>query len=446
MTQSPRVIIRSRKEKLTEDSKFIFPYDQAKLGGTSPLLQDYQQKAWNAYEKSHLPEKTHESWRRSDLKDFMPSRYSLAEISTPKSQTTVVKKIEKQHLSGSLRIRNDGITVILTEDLVERGVVVESIQEAEKNHPSFVQMVAGKVIDPGENIFTAAASAFARFGSVIWIPDGVSLEKPLLIALEGSGKGQAILSHHLIRLGKGSSATIILENSSDPTRENEFMHSGLVEILQEDDSRLTFIELQSWDTSAWTFSFTRAKLRNNASIDWTIGTNGSRFSKSFSDLVLLGEGSSGRISGFYFADGTQHLDHETSQNHLAPNTTSDLLFKGALKESSNTIWRGNIYVAPEAKKTDGYQANRNLILSEHARADSIPGLEILTDDVRCTHGATVGKIDQDQVFYLESRGIPKTEAERLVVEGFFEPVLDRIPLDYIRERFRASIIKKMTAS
>jgi Fe-S cluster assembly protein SufD len=149
------------------------------------------------------------------------------------------------------------------------------------------------------------------------------------------------------------------------------------------------------------------------------------------------------MSGFYFTDGKQHLDHDTQQNHLAPHTTSDLLFKGALKGNSRSVWQGMIYVAKGAEKTDGYQANRNIVLDEGSRADSIPGLEILADDVRCTHGATVGRLEAEPVFYLRSRGIPKPDAERLVVEGFFDPVMQRIPFEGVRERFHQAILQKM---
>ncbi|MFH2039963.1 MAG: SufD family Fe-S cluster assembly protein, partial [Chloroflexota bacterium] len=138
----------------------------------------------------------------------------------------------------------------------------------------------------------------------------------------------------------------------------------------------------------------------------------------------------------------QHLDHDTCQNHLAPNTTSDLLFKGALKGSSRSVWQGMIYVAPGAQRTDGFQANRNLVLNPAARADSIPGLEILADDVRCTHGATVGNIDPEPMFYLQSRGIPHEDAERIIVEGFFDPIMQRIPFEGVRERFQKAILEK----
>ena len=210
---------------------------------------------------------------------------------------------------------------------------------------------------------------------------------------------------------------------------------------------LRFVELQSWGRHVWNFSHERIRLEHGARLDWIFGAIGSKLTKNFSELDLVGEGASGRMSGFYFTDGNQHLDHDTQQNHLAEHTTSDLLFKGALKGHSRSVWQGMIYVARGASKTDGYQANRNLVLDEAARADSIPGLEILADDVRCTHGATVGKLEQEPLFYLRSRGIPQAEAVRLLVEGFFDPIMQRIPFEGVRARFQQAIIDKMqTAS
>jgi Fe-S cluster assembly protein SufD len=220
-------------------------------------------------------------------------------------------------------------------------------------------------------------------------------------------------------------------------------HAGNVEILLGEGSHLRFVELQSWGENMWNFTHERAHVGRDANLDWIFAAVGSRLTKNFSEIDLIGEGAQGRMSGFYFTDGIQHLDHDTQQNHLAPNTTSDLLFKGALKGKSRSVWQGMIYVAPGAQKTDGYQANRNLLLSDKARADSIPGLEIQADDVRCTHGATVSKIDPEEVFYLRSRGIPYQEAERLIVEGFFEPIMQRIPFEGVKNRLRGIILAKM---
>jgi Fe-S cluster assembly protein SufD len=221
------------------------------------------------------------------------------------------------------------------------------------------------------------------------------------------------------------------------------MHAGIVEIQVLEGASMKFVELQSWGRHAWNFSHERARVERGGNLDWIFGAIGSRLTKNFSELDLAGEGAQGRMSGFYFTDGSQHLDHDTQQNHLAAHTTSDLLFKGALKGKSRSVWQGMIYVAPGAQKTDGYQANRNLVLSDGARADSIPGLEILADDVRCTHGATVGKLEQEPLFYLKSRGIPQAEAEKLVVEGFFDPIFQRIPFEGVRERFQQYIADKM---
>jgi Iron-regulated ABC transporter permease protein SufD len=205
------------------------------------------------------------------------------------------------------------------------------------------------------------------------------------------------------------------------------------------------VELQSWGQHVWNFSHERVRVGRDASVDWIFGAVGSRLTKNFSELDLVGEGATGRMSGFYFTNDHQHLDHDTQQNHLAPHTTSDLLFKGALKGKSRSVWQGMIYVAPGAQKTDGYQANRNLVLSDEARADSIPGLEICADDVRCTHGATVGKLEEEPLFYLRSRGIPRPEAEKLLVEGFFDPIMQRIPFEGVRERFQKAIEEKLAS-
>lgn len=247
----------------------------------------------------------------------------------------------------------------------------------------------------------------------------------------------------LVIVGREASLTYVHEMASPTEAEGQALHAGTVEISVGDGGRLTFVELQNWGEHVWNFTHERAQVGRDGNLDWIFGAVGSHLTKNFSELDLIGEGSSGRMSGFYIAGGVQHFDHDTQQNHRAPNTTSDLLFKGALTEHSRSVWQGMIYVAPGAQKTDGYQANRNLILSRQARADSIPGLEILADDVRCTHGATVGQLEEEPIFYLMSRGLPRPEAERLVVDGFFAPIMQRIPFEGVRERFARMIDSKL---
>ena len=274
------------------------------------------------------------------------------------------------------------------------------------------------------------------------MPRGVQVEEPLHSILWGAGADLAHLSHLIVYIDEGASATYVHEAAS-PDEDGASLHAGIVEITVNDGANLRFVELQSWGKNVWNFSHERAKIGRDANLDWVFGAVGSRLTKNFSDLDLAGVGAAGKMSGFYFADGNQHLDHDTQQNHLARNTSSDLLFKGALKGNSRSVWQGMVYVAPEAQKTDGYQANRNLLLSKNARADSIPGLEISADDVRCSHGSTVGKIDAEPLFYLLSRGIPEADAERLMVEGFFDPIMQRIPFEGVRDRFQKTIKEKL---
>jgi Fe-S cluster assembly protein SufD len=221
------------------------------------------------------------------------------------------------------------------------------------------------------------------------------------------------------------------------------MSNSAVELASGPNSRLHYLHLQNLADSAWNFSTQRMNLGNDSLLRYFIGSWGSRLSKAWINMDLNGRGSHGELLGLYFPGGRQHLDHHTNQLHRAPNATSDLLFKGALKDRARSVYQGFIKVYRGAQKTNAYQANRNLMLSKTARADSIPGLEIEADDVRCTHGATAGQIPEEYTFYLMSRGIDRGNAERMVVQGFFEEVLDRIPVEGVRNKLESEIARKL---
>jgi Fe-S cluster assembly protein SufD len=349
--------------------------------------------------------------------------------------------VANQH-AGQIVLNPGGATVELDAALASKGVIFTDLKTAHDVHPQVVERILGQTVNPEEGKFAALAAALASSGVLLYVPNGLVMEQPLHSVLWGPGANLAHISHLLVFVDEGASATYVHESAS-PTEAADALHAGIVEIKVSQGANLKFVELQSWGKHVWNFSHERVRLERDAHLDWIFGAIGSKLTKNFSELDLAGEGSTGRMSGFYFTDGAQHLDHDTQQNHLAPHTTSDLLFKGALKGRSRSVWQGMIYVAKGAEKTDGYQANRNIVLEEGARADSIPGLEILADDVRCTHGATVGKLEQEPLFYLKSRGIPQADAARLVVEGFFDPIMQRIPFEGVRERFQEAILEKM---
>ncbi|MCI0521652.1 MAG: Fe-S cluster assembly protein SufD [Chloroflexi bacterium] len=443
-------VVRGRGERAAKEFTFRREMIPALDGtnGSDPIVRAYRARAWEAYEQLPLPTTNDEAWRRTDIKGLAAGSFRPANLQTNEQAV----KVPRQYLQPLAGARHGGQIILptagvaqveLDAEIAAKGVVFTDLTRAEREHPHLLEKIMGQVVRPEDGKFAALAGAMAHSGVLLYVPRGVSVEKPLQSLLWGPGVYLAHFSHLMIYLEEGAAVTYVHEAASPNETGGQTLHAGLVEIHVGDGANLQFVELQTWGEHVWSFSHERARVGRDATLDWIFGAMGSRLTKNFSDLDLIGEGATGRMSGFYFTDGVQHLDHDTQQNHLAAHTTSDLLFKGALKDQSRSVWQGMIYVAPGAQKTDGYQANRNLTLSPQARADSIPGLEILADDVRCTHGATVGKIDANQVFYLRSRGIPYADAERLIVEGFFDPIMQRIPFKEVRTRFQDAIAEKM---
>ena len=415
--------------------------------GYPDFLRSYRSKAWQVFEDLPIPTTSDEAWRRTDIRSLAAGDFRIPgaqdSASLPEAPAELLHPVTDEEYGGQVLLMPAGVSVMLNPELAAKGVVFTDLATAEREHPQILEKILGKVVRPDEGKFAALAGALAQTGVLLYVPPGLQLEQPLQSILWGPGSGLAYISQIMVWVDDGASLTYVHEAASHTETGGQTLHAGLVEVHVGAGANLRFVELQSWGEHVWNFSHERARVARDGSLDWIFGALGSHLTKNFSDMDLIGEGSSGRMSGFYFTDGDQHLDLDTQQNHLAAHTTSDLLYKGALEDSSRSVWQGMIYVAPGAQKTDGYQANRNLTLSPKARADSIPGLEILADDVRCTHGATVGKIDPELVFYLQARGIPKGDAERLVVEGFFDPIMQRIPFEGVRARFQGAIQDKL---
>jgi Fe-S cluster assembly protein SufD len=446
-----RVVIKRTREKQPELKEFQFTHDLIPALKNdwkgSYFLREYREKAWAFFQQQPMPSVTDEAWRRTDIKPLNAGELKVvdgmvdSEVSPPPPE--LLEPLVGDIHGGQIVIQPGEMQKYLSPALADQGVVFTDLETAEIEYPDLLEKILGHIVRWDEGKFAALTAAMARMGIFVYVPKNVIVDEPLHSVIWGPGAGRAYFSHLLVYLDDGASLTYVHEAASETEVKGQTMHSGIVEIYVGDNANLRFVELQSWGEHVWNFSHERARVGRDSNLDWIFGAIGSHLTKNFSDLDLVGVGASGRMSGFYFTDGIQHLDHDTQQNHLAAHTTSDLLFKGALKDQSRSVWQGMIYVAPGAQKTDGYQANRNLVLSPKARADSIPGLEILADDVRCTHGATVGKIDPDQVFYLRSRGIGLDMATQLIVEGFFDPIMQRIPFERVRERFQQAIVEKM---
>jgi Fe-S cluster assembly protein SufD len=250
------------------------------------------------------------------------------------------------------------------------------------------------------------------------------------------------LGHTLIVLEDGAEATIMCETASREVGSGG-LHCGATEVILAPSARLRMVSLQNWAHGVWHFAHQKAIVGRDASLQWTIAAIGSRLAKVNQHVELVGRGAECQVNGVLFTEGKQHISYHTLQHHAAPECRSDFLYKAALQDNSRTVWRGMIKVDPLAVRTNGYQRNDNLLLSANSRADSIPGLEIQCDDVRCTHGSTSGKVDEELIFYAQSRGLTRKEATRLIVSGFFQQIFDRITIESVREALGQAILRRV---
>jgi Fe-S cluster assembly protein SufD len=322
-----------------------------------------------------------------------------------------------------------------------QGVLFGSLDDLLREHPDRLRPHLGRAVRADLDKISALQAAFWSGGTLLYVPRGVVIDQPLHV-LSAIAPGGVDLGRTLVVLEAGAEATLLAETASSDAAAAG-LHCGAIELLVGPEARLRYVNLQNWGTGVWHFAHQRAVLDRDAALQWTIGALGSRLAKVNQHVALEGEGAQVQVNGVMFTEGRQHLSYHTLQHHQAPGCRSDLLYKGALQDKSRIVWRGMIHVDRDAQKTDGYQRDDNLILSDEARADSIPGLEILADDVRCTHGATVGRVDDDLIFYCLTRGLTRKEASRMIVAGFFQQVFDRITIPSVREALGEAIGRRV---
>jgi Fe-S cluster assembly protein SufD len=367
------------------------------------------------YRALPLPTTSEEAWRFTDLKGFDPDAYATnGQVSGPGPESMLDIDV-----AGFARVSEAGIEIERAPD----GVTFEPLDESYER--------LGTLVGHDEK-FAAHNAAMWKHGLLVVVPRGVVVEQPLYVRVTSSVDGGSVFFRLLVIAEEGSQATVIEEYASS-SAEVAGYSNAVAELFVEQAAKLEYVSLQNLSNETWHFATHHARVGRDAELDWVAGGFGSKKGKIRIQNDLAGPGATSRVTGAYFADGEQHLDYDTFQEHIAPNTTSDFAFKGALRDQATAVWRGMIRVEKDAQKTNAYQENRNLMLSKQAHADSIPGLEILANDVRCTHGATLGQVDREQLFYLMARGLSRAEAERLIVRGFFQDILDRIELEPVRE-------------
>jgi Fe-S cluster assembly protein SufD len=279
-------------------------------------------------------------------------------------------------------------------------------------------------------------------GAFVHVPRGLRVAEPIVLGTLLEQAATALHWRLLLVLEEGAEASVWHESRA-PGEDAAALLNGVVEIVVGQNARLRFVDAQEVGESAWVFGAQRATVGRDGWLDWITLGFGSANGKVFQETQLAGPGAHGTVTGAYATRGRQHLDFDTLQEHAAPDTTSDLAFRGILADRSSAVWRGMIKVDPGAQRTDAFQESRNLLLSKRAHADAIPGLEILANDVRCTHAAAIAQIDKDQLFYLRSHGLAEAAAQRLVIEGFLQALVERFEEGPVREAVGAALERRL---
>ena len=419
------------------------------LKGEPNWLTEKRLEAWRGFESLPMPTLRDEAWRYTDIsdvriEDFLPYA-SSPDVKSEEDLPDAVRRLirEGEENSALLVQHNSEMTFSrVDEELARKDVVFTDLHTALADHEELVKEKLFGLVPGDYDKFAALSAAAFAGGSFLYVPRGVGVEVPIQsyrwLDVVGS-----IMPRTLVIVEEGASVAYIDEYASADGEDPAFSN-GAVELYVGEGASLRYVSLQNWERNVLHFNTIRSQTEKDATIRSLVVSFGSQLSRTNIEAGLSASGGDSEMLGLYFADQNQVLDHHTLQDHIAPNAHSDLLYKGALRDESIAVFSGLIRVEPGAQKTDAYQTNRNLILgTDDAFAVSLPNLEIMADDVKCAHGSTTGQVDETDLFYLMSRGIPRREAEKLVVFGFFGEITSRIPLKGLKEKLDRAIEGKI---
>jgi Fe-S cluster assembly protein SufD len=407
-------------------------------------FRELQTQAWDDFEAEPLPERTNELWRFSSVKNLSLDGYVVApEFSGDASGLTPVREFGNP--AGRIIFANETVLAsqLLDPALKRAGVIFTTLSQALEEHSDLLrEHFMARPARLGSAKFAALHKALVQAGTFLWVPRGVEIQAPFEVFHLVRGDSAAVFPHTLIIADDNSRATF-LEHFVSANPEDRGFACGVNDLVLKPGSKLTYVSIQEWSrefVSVQVNSTVAAK--DSAAMNLALNFGG-KYSRLESISRMVDRGARSDMLALSVARGEQEFDQRTLQDHLKPDTTSDLLYKNALHDRSRTIFSGLIRVEPGAHRTDAYQKVRNLLLSDEAEANSMPGLEILADDVRCTHGATSGQVEPEELFYLKSRGIDDLSAKRLIARGFLNEVVDRLPdgqlLEYLHQQIETQL-------
>jgi Fe-S cluster assembly protein SufD len=423
--------------------------DAIAAAGLPSWLEQRKLADQKTFDKLPMPDSTSmEDWRRTDVSHIDPHAYEPA-AGDADGGMELRSSWERSGEGGALVTQQGGTSTVanMPEVFAEQGVIVSSLETAAREHPELVQKYLDhEVVPAAAGKFAALNAAFWRGGVFVHVPRGVTAKLPVWAAHSAAASPgrQSVLPRSLVVVDEGASLIYTDEYTSPAAAHRDVLSSAVTEVIVGDGASIQYLVLEQWDNQVDHFAYHRVQLGKDCHAELVVAATGSRLAKVYMDVAMMGAGSTARISGLIIGDGKQHFDFQSLQDHFAPNCMSDLLVKGALRDEAVSVYSGLIKIRKDAQHSDAYQANRSLILSPKAKADSIPKLEIEANDVRCTHGATMGQVDADQLFYLQSRGFSLEEAQNTLVHGFFQPVIDRIALEQVRQQIHEAIDEALT--
>jgi Fe-S cluster assembly protein SufD len=410
-------------------------FDEEALAGLPAApgyVEELRRKAFDHFQAMPIPSQETEEWRYTDLSDL-----DLSFTPHAPGHGRDVPTVEGERAGVQLQHNSSVAMTTSNQDLDADGVIFCDLDEAVGKYEDLVAPHLHRLVPTDRTKFTALHGAFRTGGTFLYVPPGVTVALPLQTLTYLDEENGAVFPHTLLVAGDDSDVTFI-DRYAGPDL-GRALSVAVAEIVVGRAARVRYASIQEWGNGVTHLGVQRAELRRDADLRSLAIGFGASLARAEAEALLAEPGAFSEMLGIYFGDGDQHFDHRSEQDHAAANCTSDLLYKGALRDHSRGVYSGWVHVRPGAQKTSAFQTNRNIILSESAFARTIPNLEIEADDVRCGHAASVGPVEEEQLFYLMSRGIPRAEAERLIVFGFFNEVLERITLDEVRQSAATAI-------